>query len=140
MPSPSRSELAGPDTEVRTIFVSDLLQARLDAFCERDANRTATSVTIDAIDHFRAELPDLVRAARVRLASPLPEEAYVRYVGAGPVQVRLRLGVAGATLLDRLSGELDLSWRTWVPTVLNAYLPGRKEPENMPWLVRMGER
>lgn len=117
------------------MFVTDSLQARLDAFCEYDADRSAASVTIDAIDCFRGELLDLVRASRVRLASPLPEEAHVRYLGVGPVQVRLRLGIGGVTLVDRLSSRLDLSWRTWIPPVLNAYLPGRREPENMPWLV-----
>lgn len=126
----------GPgETEPRTLFVSDLLQARLDTFCEGGSGRSATSVTFEAIDHFREDLPGLVHAARVRLASPVAREAEVRYAGIGPVQVRLRPGVAGAALLDRLSTELDLPWRTWVPPVLNAYLPGRQEPDNMPWLV-----
>lgn len=129
---------AGEDSgiEPRTLFVSDALQARLDAFCEGGAGRSPTSVTFDAVEHFRGDLADLVRAARVRLASPVAEERDVRYVGVGPVQVKLRPGVAGASLLDRLSTELDLPWRTWVPAVLNAYLPGRQEPDNMPWLER----
>lgn len=121
--------------EPRTLHVSDALQARLDAFRER-TDRTTTSATFEAIEHFRAELPELVRAARARLTSPVADEAEVRYLGAGPVQLRLRPDAAGAELLDRLSAELGLSWTTWVPAVLNAYLPGRKEPGNMPWLVR----
>lgn len=125
----------GDGVEPRTIHVSDALQARLDAFRDQ-ADRTTTSVTFEAIEHFRAELPELVRSARARLASPVADEAEVRYLGAGPVQLRLRPDAAGAELLDRLSAELGSSWTTWVPPVLNAYLPGRKEPENMPWLVR----
>lgn len=134
--SPVRGELEGIGGESRTVFVSAALQARLDTYREHGVNRTATSVTFDAIEHFRAELPELVRAARARLAPPVAEEAEVRYLGAGPVQIRLRPGAAGAKLLDRLSTELGLSWRTWVPPLLNAYLPGRMEPDNMPWLVR----
>ncbi len=134
-PGAVREERGGGEIEPRTIFVSDSLQARLDTFCEHATGRSATSVTFDAIDHFRGELPELVQAARVRLASPGADEATVRYVGVGPVHVRLRPGAAGAALLNRLSTELDLPWRIWVPPVLNAYLPGRKEPDNMPWLV-----
>lgn len=119
-----------------TVFVSDALQARLDAYCEAGTGRHATAVTFDAVSQLRAELPRLVRAARVRLASPVAEEATVRYLGEGPVQVLLRPSVAEEDLLERLSAELELSWRTWLPAVLNAYLPGRKEPENMPWLIR----
>lgn len=135
MSTPS-GERDGDGAEPRTVYVSDALQARLDTFREHGADRTTTSVTFEAIACFRAELPELVRTARARLASPVAERAEVRYLGAGPVQVRLRLSAARAELLDRLSAELGLSWRTWVPPVLNAYLPGRREPENMPWLVR----
>jgi hypothetical protein len=130
-----RHDLEVSDVESMTIFVSDSLQARLDTFRERGAGRTATSVTFDAIEYFRAELPQLVDSARARLVWAVPEEAEVRYLGAGPVHIRLRPGAAGANLLERLSTELDLCWRTWIPPVLNAYLPGRREPENMPWLV-----
>ena len=131
------SSPSGDRVEPRTIHVSDALQARLDAFRDQ-ADRTTTSVTFEAIEHFRAELPELVRSARARLASPVAEEAEVRYLGAGPVQLRLRPDAAGAELLDRLSAELGSPWTTWVPPVRNAYLPGRKEPENMPWLVLEG--
>lgn len=134
-PGPSRGDVEGRDIDGRAVYVSDLLQARLDAFCAQRADRTPTSVTFDAIEYFRAELPGLVRAARARFVSSSVEDRPVRYLGVGPVLVRLRPGVAGATLLDRLSAELDLSWRAWVPAVLNAYLPGRREPDNMPWLV-----
>ena len=126
----------GDGTEPRTVYISDALQARLDAYREHDANRTTTSVTFDAIEHFGADLPELVRASRARLVSPVADESEARYLGAGPVQIRLRTSAAGADLLDRLSTVLGLSWRTWVPPVLNAYLPGRQEPENMPWLTQ----
>lgn len=133
---PVRGEVEGAGVESRTVFVSPALQARLDAYRERGVNRTATSVTFDAIEHCGPELPELVRAARARPAWPADEQAGVRYLGAGRVQIRLCPGAAGAKLLDRLSAELVLSWRTWVPPLLNAYLPGRREPDNMPWLVR----
>lgn len=126
--------MAGVDDE-RIVFVSDALQARLDAFCADDAAHDATSVTFAAIEHFGAELPQLVHDARVRLASPVADETAVRHLGVGPVRVRLRVGASGARLLDRLSAELGRPWRTWVPAVLNAFLPGRREPENMPWLA-----
>lgn len=126
----------GDGTVPRTVHVSDALQARLDTYRDHDADRTTTSVTFDAIQHFRAELPELVRASRARLATPVADEAEVRYLGAGPVHIRLRPDATCAELLDRLSTELGLPWETWVPPVLNAYLPGRKEPENIPWLVR----
>lgn len=129
-----RSGDTGPGS--RIVFVSDALQARLDTYLERGVGRTATSVTFDAIEHFRRELPYLIRHARARPVSPSPELAKVRYLGAGPVQILLRPGAAGAEVLDRLSTDLGLSWRTWIPPVLNAYLPGRREPENMPWLVQ----
>ncbi len=134
---PRGREPEGSDVEPRTVLVSDSLQGRLDTFCGHDIHRSASSVTFDAIEYFRAELPELVHAARARLASAVPGEAEVRYLGMGPVHIRLHPGAAGARLLDRISSELHLSWRTWVPPVLNAYLPGRREPENMPWLVRM---
>lgn len=125
------------DAEPRTVYVSDALQARLDTFRERDAERTTTSVVFDAVEHCRAELPELVRTSRARLISPIAEPAAeVRYLGSGPVRIRIRPTAAEADLLDRLSTELGLSWETWVPPVLNAYLPGRQEPENMPWLAR----
>ncbi|TWG07482.1 hypothetical protein [Saccharopolyspora dendranthemae] len=129
----------GDGVESRTLHVSDALQARLDTFRE-STSRTTTSATFEAIAHFRAELPELVRGARARLTSPVADEAEVRYLGAGPVQLRLRPDAAGAELLDRLSAKLGLPWTTWVPAVLNAYLPGRQEPENMPWLVREAPR
>jgi hypothetical protein len=126
----------GSDLESRIVFVSDALQARLDTYLEHRVGRTATSVTFDAIEYFRRDLPELVHRARARPVSPPPEHAEVRFLGAGPVQVRLRPSAAGAKVLDRLSTDLGLSWRTWIPPVLNAYLPGRREPENMPWLVQ----
>ncbi|MEV4644203.1 hypothetical protein [Saccharopolyspora sp. NPDC049357] len=131
----STPSVGGDGSVPRTVHVSDALQARLDTFRDQDTGRTTTTVTFDAIEHFRAELPELVRASRARLASPAADAAGVRYLGAGPVHIRLRPDATCAELLDRLSTELGLSWEIWVPPVLNAYLPGRKEPENMPWLV-----
>lgn len=128
-------EPGGDGVEPRTVYISNALQARLDRYRERGADRTSTSVTFDAIEYLNAELSELVRGARARLASPTAEQAKVRYHGVGPVQIRLCPSVAGAKLLDRLSTELGLSLQTWVPPALNAYLPGRREPENMPWLV-----
>jgi proteasome lid subunit RPN8/RPN11 len=122
------------------IFVSDALQARLDTFCAQGPKRTVTSVTFDAIEHFGRRLPELIDNALARPVSPRSEHTELRYLGAGPVQVRLRPGAAGARMLRRLSAELGRSWRTWVPPVLNAYLPGRREPENMPWLIQDDRR
>jgi hypothetical protein len=118
------------------VFVSDALQARLDTYVAQEAARTATSVTFDAIESFRRELPELIHHARARPVAPLTDRTETRYLGAGPVQIRLRPGAAGAQVLDRLSTDLGLSWRLWIPPLLNAYLPGRREPENMPWLVQ----
>ena len=131
-------EVQGVDSDI--IFVSDALQARLDTFCAQRPERTVTSVTFDAIEHFGRRLPELIENALARPVSPPSEHTELRYLGAGPVQVRLRPGVAGARMLRRLSDELGRSWRTWVPPVLNAYLPGRREPENMPWLVQDDRR
>ncbi|MCD2190809.1 hypothetical protein [Actinomycetospora soli] len=118
--------------EPRTIVVSDALQARLDDHCGA-TGRTATEVTLAAIEHLGPELDAVVRASRVPLAPPATGE---RQLGVGPVRVVLRPGAAAARVLDRLSAQLQEPWRVWIPAVLNVYLPGRREPDDMPWLVR----
>lgn len=115
-----------------TVFVSDALQARLDTY---RGDGTNTAVVFEAIEALRDRLPEVVRGARARLQSPHARDA-VHYLGSGPVQVRVRPDTAQAALLDRLSDELGAPITTWLPPLLNAHLPGRQEPDNMPWIVR----
>lgn len=121
-----------------TVHISDALQVRLDRYRDDRPGRTTTTVVFEAIGHLRADLPELVRAARARPASPWAAPRWQqRYLGSGPVQIRLRPGVAEADVLAQVSAELGgLPPATWIPPLLNAYLPGRKEPDNMPWLIR----
>lgn len=120
-----------------TVFVSDALQARLDACCAD--GRTATAVVFEAIEAVRDRVPDVVRGARARLRSPHARDE-VHYLGSGPVQVRIRPDAEQAALLERWSAELGVPITTWLPPVLNAQLPGRAEPENMPWIVQDEQR
>ena len=117
-----------------TVHVSDALQDRLDTYCAQDDGRTATSVVFAALEHFRAQLPELLRTARARPASPWANQD-VHYLGSGRVHIRVRPDEAQATLLDQVTAELGVPLTVWLPPVLNAYLPGCKEPDNMPWLV-----
>ncbi|WP_190814919.1 hypothetical protein [Saccharopolyspora pogona] len=122
--------------EPRTVFVSDALQARLDGYREQRAGWTTTSVVFAALEDLRGDLAELLRTARVRQASPFAEsDGQVRYLGAGPVQIRIRPSPVQAEVLEQVSVELGVPVAAWVPVLLNGYLPGRKEPENMPWLV-----
>ncbi|MBK0869015.1 MAG: hypothetical protein IJH84_07770 [Saccharopolyspora sp.] len=114
-----------------TVFVSDALQARLDTY--RDERRTATSVVFEAIEALGDRLPDVVHAARAMINSPSARE--IHYLGSGPVLIRVRPDAAQAAELARLSDEVGMPVAGWLPPLLNAHLPGRKEPENMPWLV-----
>lgn len=118
-----------------TVFVSDALQARLDTY--RDESRTATAVVFEAVEALGERLPDVVHASRARINSPVARE--VQYLGAGPVLIRVRPDAAQAAELDRLSDEAGMPVTDWLPPLLNAHLPGRKEPENMPWLVPVQE-
>ncbi len=118
----------------RAVHVSDALQARLDTYRDQRDGRTTTSVVFEALEQLRDELPELVRTARARPKSPAAQEA-VHYLGTGPVLIRIRPSDDQAAMLDELSGELAAPMTTWLPPLLNAYLPGRREPENMPWLV-----
>ncbi|MHA6805955.1 hypothetical protein [Salinifilum ghardaiensis] len=122
-----------PD-EPLAVHVSDALQARLDTYREQHADRTTTSVVFEAVEQRRGELPELVRTARARLRSPAAQET-VHHLGTGPVLIRVRPSADQAAVLDELSGELGVPVATWLPALLNAHLPGRREPENMPWLV-----
>lgn len=136
----TRSDHAATKTHrchTRTVYVSDALQARLDTYREQDATRSTTSVVFEAVDELAAEIPELVRASRARPASPFaPQSRDVTYLGCGPVQIQLEPSCAQADLLDKLSTKLGMPLETWMPPVLNAHLPGRREPENMPWLAR----
>lgn len=116
-----------------TVFVSDSLQARLDTYCGDDG--TPTAVVFEAIEALRDRLPDVVHGARARLQSPHARDE-VHYLGSGPVQVRIRPDADQAALLDRLSDELGVPTTTWLPPLLNAHLPGRREPDNMPWIIQ----
>ncbi|MCX2732773.1 hypothetical protein OOZ19_21250 [Saccharopolyspora sp. NFXS83] len=116
-----------------TVYVSDALQARLDTYCGDDG--TPTAAVFEAIEALRDRLPDVVRGARARLQSPHARDE-VHYLGSGPVQIRIHPDAARAALLDRLSDELDVPITTWLPPLLNAHLPGRQEPDNMPWIVQ----
>ena len=120
-----------------TVFVSDALQARLDACCAD--GRTATAVVFEAVEAVHDRMPDVVRGARARLRSPHARDE-VHYLGSGPVQVRIHPDAAQAALLERWSAELDVPITTWLPPVLNAHLPGRAEPANMPWIIQDGDR
>ncbi|GAA3356987.1 hypothetical protein [Saccharopolyspora gregorii] len=124
-------------TEPWTVFVSDALQSRLDACCAD--GRTATAVAFEAIEAVHDRLPDVVRGAQARLRSPHARDE-VHYLGSGPVQVRIRPDAEQAALLARWSEELGAPITTWLPPVLNAHLPGRVEPENMPWIVQDEQR
>ncbi len=117
--------------EPLTVFVSDALQDRLDTY--RAEARTATSVVFEAVESLGDRLPDVVHASRARINSPLARE--IHYLGSGPVQIRVRPDAAQAAALERLSDEVGMPVTVWLPPLLNAHLPGRKEPENMPWIV-----
>lgn len=120
--------------ECTTLFVSDGLQSRLDDYREADPSRTNTSLVFEAIDALRDEIPAVVDQARVRIASPGRQ---AHDLGSGPVRVHLHLTRSQAAVLDKLTGLLGLQQHSaWIPALLNAHLPGRKEPENMPWLTR----
>ncbi|MEB3366551.1 hypothetical protein [Saccharopolyspora mangrovi] len=118
--------------------MSDALQARLDRYREDRADRTTTTVVFEAIEHLRPHLPELVRTAHARPASPFAARpTRQRYLGSGPVQIRIHPEATQAEVLGQVSEELDgLPLATWIPPLLNAYLPGRKEPDNMPWLAQ----
>ncbi len=121
----------------RTVYVSDALQARLDTYRDQDATRSTTSVVFEAVERLAADIPELVRASRARPVSPFaPHSRDVTYLGSGPVQIQIQPSWAQTDLLDKLSAKLDMPLETWMPPLLNAYLPGRKEPDNMPWLTR----
>ena len=115
-----------------TVFVSDALQARLDT-CRGDTG-TATAIVFEAIDALRDQLPEVLRGARARPRSPHARGA-VHHLGSGPVQLRLHPDTEQSALLERLSAELGAPATTWLPPLLNAHLPGRKEPANIPWLT-----
>ncbi len=117
-----------------TVRVSDALQDRLDTYCAQDDSRTPTAVALTAVEHFRDELPDLLRNARARYASPWANQD-VHYLGSGRVQIRIRPDETQQTMLDQVSAEFGAPPTIWLPPLLNAYLPGIKEPGNMPWLV-----
>lgn len=60
-----------------------------------------------AIEHLRADLPALVRTARARPASRWAAPPWQqRYLGAGPVQIRLRPAVTEADVLGQVFAEL----------------------------------
>lgn len=121
-----------------TIFVSDALQARLDRYRQDCGDLTTTAVVFEAIEHLRPHLPELLRTAHARPVSPFAAQlTQPRYLGSGPVQIRIRPEAAQADVLAQVSEELGgLPLATWIPPVLNAYLPGRREPDNMPWLIQ----
>lgn len=119
------------------VYISDALQVRLDRYRDDRPDRTTTSVVFEAIQHLRADLPELVRTAQARPSPWAAPQWRQRYLGSGPVQIRLRPGLTEADVLGQVSAELGgLPPGTWIPPVLNAYLPGREEPGNMPWLVQ----
>ena len=123
----------GSDAAI-TLFVSDALQLRLDNHRDEHAERTNTSIVFEAIDALRDDVAAVVRDSRVQLASGTGE---THDLGTGPVQIPIRPTPEQVVVLDELTRELDANSSTeWLPAVLNAYLPGRKEPENMPWLVQ----
>lgn len=119
----------------RTVHVSDALQNRLDTYCAQREGHTPTTAVFEALEHLHGELPELMRSARAYLASPDPQPD-VHYLGSGRVQIRLRPDEAQEAVLEETSAELGAPLATWLPPLLNAHLPGRREPENMPWLVQ----
>lgn len=119
-----------------TVYVSDMLQARLDTYCGESG--TTTAVVFEAIESWRDRLPEVLRDARARINAPQARDE-VHYLGSGPVQIRVRPDAGRAELLERLSGELGVPITTWLPPLLNAHLPGRREPDNMPWIVQASE-
>lgn len=129
---------AEDDRHLTTLFVSDALQARCDTHRGEQPSRTNTSIVFDAIEALGERLPDVVANARVLTASRFPvNSGQTHDLGSGPVQLRIRPTDAQAAMLDKLTVELGAETRaSWIPAVLNAYLPGRKEPSNMPWLAQ----
>ncbi|WP_243793787.1 hypothetical protein [Saccharopolyspora gloriosae] len=125
--------MTGSNDRSVTVFVSDALQARLDAY--RGASGTTTAVVFEAIESWRDRLPEVLGDARARINAPRLRDE-VHYLGSGPVQIRVHPDAVLAELLERLSDELGVPITTWLPPLLNAHLPGRREPDDMPWIVR----
>ena len=130
-----RGDDAAPrdDRQVLTLFVSDALQLRLDSYRTARSGRSNTSIAFEAIRCLADTLSAVVASAHVPLIAR-PEQTH--RLGSGPVQVQLRLTRDQAATLEVSTHQLHAaSSADWLPPVLNAYLPGRKEPTNMPWLV-----
>lgn len=88
-------------------------------------------------DRAGSGIAELVQISRARPASPFAlHAADVTYLGSGPVQIQIQPSSAQANLIDKLSTKLGMPLETWMPPLLNVYLPGLKEPDNMPWLTR----
>lgn len=117
-----------------TLFVSDALQLRLDNHRDEHPECTNTSVVFEALGALEGNVAAVVRESRVPLASGTGE---MHDLGTGPVRIPVRPTPEQAAVLDELNRELGADSPTeWLPAVLNAHLPGRKEPDNMPWLVQ----
>ncbi|GAB3296857.1 hypothetical protein [Parasphingorhabdus pacifica] len=122
------------DAQARTVFVSDALQLRVDTYREAQDERTNTSIVFDAIEAHRDELATVLREARVPFVS---DSGQTHHLGSGPVRIVIRPTAEQSATLDELTGQLGgETLSDWLPAVLNAHLPGRKEPDNMPWLKR----
>ncbi len=134
-PSSRRRGRKDDDEEALTVtmYLSDNVNKRLDAYRRQKTKRTNRDVVIEAITRFHNELPELLERSKVSTAveSELfpADERQIRYLGGGGIQSQFTPTPAQAKVLQALSDKLGFpkgKRSTWIPPVLNEFLPGRK--------------
>lgn len=116
-----------------TMYLSDNVNKRLDAYRRQKSRRTNRDVVIEAITKYHGELPELLERSKVSTSveSELfpADERQIRYLGGGKIQAQFTPTVAQAKVLKELSDKLGFpkgKRSTWIPPVLNEFLPGKK--------------
>lgn len=129
-PRRRKREGGGPGTT--TVYVSEALFARAEAYRRKKSGRRNLDILFEALEKHLAELPGIIERSKVSTgqASSLfgVDPRQVRYVGGGGTQWQFTPLEAQDKLLDQIAERLGFTTRsTWIPPLLNEFLPGKKE-------------
>lgn len=128
-----RADLSPTGTvRITAVLVSPAVADRLAKYRRGAADRTNTSIVLEAFDEQHQRVPELIaraRAAAQPRGSLFPaRDDTLHLPGGGGIQVQIRPTVAQLEVIDRITRENGLNSRSQlVAAVLNEFLPGRKD-------------
>lgn len=129
---PRRVKADGDGPGTTTVYVSEALFARAESYRRKKSGRRNVDILNEALDKHLAELPSIIERSRVSTGQVSAlfgvDPRTVKYLGGGGTQWQFKPTEDLDRFLDQIAEKLGFTSRsTWIPPLLNAFLPGKKE-------------